>query len=70
MILFFFEITSAEEFFLKLVLFSSFFNQASGEKVRTTETQVFVATPQKNFLQERLKLIAELWDSGIKVWWS
>uniref|UniRef100_A0A2I2Z500 histidine--tRNA ligase n=1 Tax=Gorilla gorilla gorilla TaxID=9595 RepID=A0A2I2Z500_GORGO len=36
------------------------------EKVRTTETQVFVATPQKNFLQERLKLIAELWDSGIK----
>ncbi|XP_020012735.1 histidine--tRNA ligase, mitochondrial isoform X2 [Castor canadensis] len=40
--------------------------KASGEKVRTTETQVFVATPQKNFLQERLKLIAELWDSGIK----
>ncbi|XP_006866233.1 PREDICTED: probable histidine--tRNA ligase, mitochondrial isoform X2 [Chrysochloris asiatica] len=37
-----------------------------GEKVRTTETQVFVATPQKNFLQERLKLIAELWDAGIK----
>jgi histidyl-tRNA synthetase len=41
----------------------------SGEKVRTTETQVFVATPQKNFLQERLKIIAELWDAGIKVWW-
>ncbi|XP_069339851.1 histidine--tRNA ligase, mitochondrial isoform X2 [Eulemur rufifrons] len=37
-----------------------------GESVRTTETQVFVATPQKNFLQERLKLIAELWDAGIK----
>ncbi|XP_027630638.1 probable histidine--tRNA ligase, mitochondrial isoform X3 [Tupaia chinensis] len=37
-----------------------------GEKVRTTETEVFVATPQKNFLQERLKLIAELWDAGIK----
>ncbi|XP_045406956.1 histidine--tRNA ligase, mitochondrial isoform X3 [Lemur catta] len=37
-----------------------------GERVRTTETQVFVATPQKNFLQERLKLIAELWDAGIK----
>ncbi|XP_004643336.1 probable histidine--tRNA ligase, mitochondrial [Octodon degus] len=30
------------------------------------QTQVFVATPQKNFLQERLKLIAELWDAGIK----
>ncbi|XP_012323506.1 histidine--tRNA ligase, mitochondrial [Aotus nancymaae] len=37
-----------------------------GEKVRTTETQVLVATPHKNFLQERLKLIAELWDAGIK----
>lgn len=37
-----------------------------GEKIRTTETQVFVATPQKNFLQERLKLITELWDAGIK----
>ncbi|XP_037003445.2 histidine--tRNA ligase, mitochondrial [Artibeus jamaicensis] len=37
-----------------------------GEKIRTTETQVFVATPQKNFLQERLKLISELWDAGIK----
>uniref|UniRef100_A0A8I5UAX6 histidine--tRNA ligase n=1 Tax=Pongo abelii TaxID=9601 RepID=A0A8I5UAX6_PONAB len=40
--------------------------KTKGEKVRTTETQVFVATPQKNFLQERLKLIAELWNSGIK----
>ncbi|KAL2779017.1 histidine--tRNA ligase, mitochondrial isoform 3 [Daubentonia madagascariensis] len=40
--------------------------KTSGEKVRTTETQVFVATPQNNFLQERLKLIAELWDAGIK----
>lgn len=38
----------------------------SGEKVRATETQVFVATPQRNFLRERLKLIAELWDAGIK----
>uniref|UniRef100_A0A8C5VEK1 histidine--tRNA ligase n=1 Tax=Microcebus murinus TaxID=30608 RepID=A0A8C5VEK1_MICMU len=37
-----------------------------GERIRTSETQVFVATPQKNFLQERLKLIAELWDAGIK----
>uniref|UniRef100_A0A5F4VRA1 histidine--tRNA ligase n=1 Tax=Callithrix jacchus TaxID=9483 RepID=A0A5F4VRA1_CALJA len=37
-----------------------------GEKVRTTETQVLVATPHKNFLHERLKLIAELWDAGIK----
>lgn len=41
--------------------------QASGEKVRTTETQVLVATPQKHLLAARLKLISELWDAGIKV---
>ncbi|EFB21004.1 hypothetical protein PANDA_000361, partial [Ailuropoda melanoleuca] len=40
--------------------------KTSGQKIRTTETQVFVATPQKNFLHERLKLISELWDAGIK----
>ncbi|XP_053320139.1 histidine--tRNA ligase, cytoplasmic-like [Spea bombifrons] len=38
----------------------------SKEKVRTTETQVLVASPQKMFLEERLKLISKLWDSGIK----
>uniref|UniRef100_A0A8C8SWG6 histidine--tRNA ligase n=1 Tax=Pelusios castaneus TaxID=367368 RepID=A0A8C8SWG6_9SAUR len=36
------------------------------ERIRTTETQVLVATPQKNFLDVRLKLISDLWDSGIK----
>ncbi|XP_041622548.1 histidine--tRNA ligase, mitochondrial isoform X3 [Vulpes lagopus] len=40
--------------------------KTAGLKIRTTETQVFVATPQKNFLHERLKLISELWDAGIK----
>ncbi|KAM6358143.1 histidine--tRNA ligase, cytoplasmic-like isoform 2-T2 [Alca torda] len=40
--------------------------KASGEKVRATETQVLVATPQKNLLAARLKLISELWDAGIK----
>ncbi|NXY78194.1 SYHC protein, partial [Glareola pratincola] len=40
--------------------------QASGEKVRATETQVLVATPQKHLLAARLKLISELWDAGIK----
>ncbi|NXK93120.1 SYHC protein, partial [Formicarius rufipectus] len=39
---------------------------ASGEKLRTTETQVLVATPQKRLLAARLKLISELWDAGIK----
>lgn len=41
--------------------------QASGEKLRTTETQVLVATPQKHLLPARLTLISELWDAGIKV---
>ncbi|OWK55247.1 Histidine--tRNA ligase, cytoplasmic [Lonchura striata] len=40
--------------------------EASGEKLRTTETQVLVATPQKHLLAARMKLISELWDAGIK----
>lgn len=42
-------------------------SQASAEKVRTTEVQVMVAAAQKNLLEERLKLITELWNGGIKV---
>ena len=37
------------------------------EKVRTTETQVLVASAQKKLREERLKLVSELWDAGIKV---
>ncbi|KPP73124.1 histidyl-tRNA synthetase, cytoplasmic-like [Scleropages formosus] len=40
--------------------------EAQAEKIRTTETQVLVASAQKNLLEERLKLTAELWDAGIK----
>ncbi|XP_051505281.1 histidine--tRNA ligase isoform X1 [Myxocyprinus asiaticus] len=40
--------------------------EASLEKVRTTETQVLVASAQKNLLEERFKLISELWNAGIK----
>jgi histidyl-tRNA synthetase len=36
-------------------------------KIRTTETQVYVAAAQKNLLEERMKLCAELWNSNIKV---
>lgn len=35
-------------------------------KIRAVETQVFVASAQKNLLEERMKLIKELWDAGIK----
>ncbi|XP_034267534.1 histidine--tRNA ligase, cytoplasmic-like isoform X3 [Pantherophis guttatus] len=40
--------------------------EASEEKIRTTETQVLVASAQKKLLEERLKLVSQLWDSGIK----
>ncbi|NWU93257.1 SYHC protein, partial [Upupa epops] len=40
--------------------------KASGEKIRTTETEVLVATPHKHLVAARLKLISELWDAGIK----
>ena len=40
--------------------------QAAG-KVRTTKTQVLVASGQKNLLTERLKLVSQLWQAGIKV---
>ncbi|NXX85836.1 SYHC protein, partial [Urocolius indicus] len=40
--------------------------EASEEKIRTTETQVLVASAQKKLLEERLKLVSELWDAGIK----
>nr|XP_020466915.1 histidine--tRNA ligase, cytoplasmic isoform X1 [Monopterus albus]XP_020466916.1 histidine--tRNA ligase, cytoplasmic isoform X1 [Monopterus albus] len=39
---------------------------ASAQKVRTTEVQVMVASAQKNLLEERLKLVTELWNAGIK----
>uniref|UniRef100_A0A6Q2YEC9 histidine--tRNA ligase n=1 Tax=Esox lucius TaxID=8010 RepID=A0A6Q2YEC9_ESOLU len=47
-------------------VFSILEQKASAEKVRTTETQVMVASAQKNLLEERLKLTAELWNAGIK----
>ncbi|XP_013789341.2 histidine--tRNA ligase, cytoplasmic-like [Limulus polyphemus] len=40
--------------------------QAGSKKVRTTETDVFVASAQKNMVEERMKLCRELWDAGIK----
>ncbi|XP_078712988.1 histidine--tRNA ligase, cytoplasmic [Lampetra fluviatilis] len=40
--------------------------EAKQTDVRTTETQVLVASAQKDLLEERLKLITELWGAGIK----
>uniref|UniRef100_A0A183U1X1 histidine--tRNA ligase n=1 Tax=Toxocara canis TaxID=6265 RepID=A0A183U1X1_TOXCA len=49
-------------------LFSIMEMRAELEKsaVRTTETEVFVASAQKNLLKERMKLCKLLWDNNIK----
>jgi histidyl-tRNA synthetase len=39
---------------------------ASNKKPRTTETDVFVASAQKNLVGERLKLCKQLWDADIR----
>ena len=36
-------------------------------KIRTIETQVMVASGQKNMLEERMRVCAMLWDAGVKV---
>ena len=35
--------------------------------MRTTATQVYVATPQKKMVEERLKLCRILWNANIQV---
>ncbi|XP_026491645.2 histidine--tRNA ligase, cytoplasmic isoform X1 [Vanessa tameamea] len=40
---------------------------AAGDiSVRTSDVDVYVASAQKNFLDERMKICAELWNAGIK----
>ena len=48
-------------------LFSIMEAQLAKTKVRTTETEVYVATAQKNLHEERLKICKELWDEDVKV---
>lgn len=42
---------------------------AEKQKTRTTEVEVYVASAQKNLLEQRMKICRELWDHGIKVSW-
>ena len=35
-------------------------------KIRETHTQVYIVTPQKGLVEERLKLCQMLWSAGIK----
>lgn len=37
-----------------------------GLKMRSTETEVFVASAQKNMHEERMKILADLWEGGVK----
>ena len=40
---------------------------ADSEKVRTVETQVYVASGQKDMLKEKMKICSMFWDARIKV---
>ena len=48
-------------------VFSILEARAAKHKGRTTETDVYVASAQKNLVEERLKICTELWDADIKV---
>jgi len=37
------------------------------DAVRIVETQVYVASAQKGFIEERMRILSELWDNDIKV---
>jgi len=47
-------------------VFSILEQRAGKVKVKTTETQVYVATAQKGLVDERIKILATLWSAGIK----
>lgn len=41
--------------------------QNAGQKLRTCQTEVYVASAQKNLSVHRMKVLTELWNNGIKV---
>jgi len=41
-------------------------NRQSKKKVRTVETEVYVASAQKDLMKQRMSLCTELWSAGIK----
>lgn len=48
-------------------IFSILEVRARGKGVRTIQTQVLVASGQKNLLEERMRICTQLWDADIKV---
>ena len=51
-------------------IFSIIEGRAKKGEVRTVETEVVVASGQKSFLEDRMKICTLLWDAGIKVIWN
>jgi len=47
-------------------VFSILEQKALKNKVRTTETEVYVASAQKGLVEERMKLLSILWNAGVK----
>ena len=41
--------------------------KSKNQKLRTTKTEVYVVTAQKNLIKERMKILKVLWESEIKV---
>ena len=39
---------------------------SKGLKTRTTEVDVYVASAQKNLHEDRIRIVQELWEAGIK----
>ena len=48
-------------------IFSILEVRARGKGMRTIQTQVLVASGQKNLLEERMRICTQLWDADIKV---
>lgn len=42
-------------------------NEVAATKARTRDTEVYVVSAHKGLFEDRMKLVAELWDAGIKV---
>jgi histidyl-tRNA synthetase len=51
---------------LYTILEEKYLNSTKG-KLKCSNTQVYIATPQKGFLDERLSLCEELWQNEIRV---
>ena len=41
-------------------------NTIEGKKAHTSEVQVFVASPHKGVHEQRLKIVSDLWNAGIR----